>query len=184
MFGGAAVLAIHYIFMFLSEEWIGGEKYTILDHVASGLADASGARGFGMEFIPKTSLLSQAEYLIVAALGSGPFSAGGGLGLIGILFFVRIFTKRSHDSKYIQTAFSISKNWLIFSLIFLTLAILFMQVAPHGISISRLLQSYFTLRVTPPDQELLSGYLLLSVANVAGRVSYIIACFMTLPKQI
>lgn len=182
VFGSAIMLVFQVLLLYILEEPATPKMFKMMDQIALVLADASSGRGFGLDFISKNSWISQSGATLLGSLGSGPFSTGGGLTLIGILFIVRIFF-RNRSSNFIETGYRISKNWFLITAIFLIITVIAVQMIATNISFYQILRAYLTLSIYPPEAGHTGEYLILMFTNLIGRISFIIACIMALPKH-
>lgn len=182
-YGGVAMLAGFLMLFLLTQKSILSDK-NILESMAMGLMEAAAARGFGMHISAATaSGLSSIAYYVLAFTGSGPFTTGGGATLLGLLFIYVLFKKKSALSGNVHKAYLISKNWIFISLAVL-LIVWFMNYSFNSeITSIEFFDIYLTNNMTGGSTDNFSSLAIKTLTNIAGRLSFMLACFWTLTKK-
>lgn len=182
-YGGVAMLAGFLMLFLLTQKSILSDK-NILESMAMGLMEATAARGFGMHISTATGTgISSVAYYFLAFTGSGPFTTGGGASLLGLLFIYGIFKNKSALSGNVYAGYTIIKHWIIISLVVLLIACLLIYSFNVAITSNELLDIFLTNNMGGGSTENFSSLSIKTLTNIAGRLSFILACFMTLIKK-
>lgn len=183
LYGGVVMLAGFLIQFLLTQKSILSDK-NILESMAIGLTEATAARGFGMHISGATETgLSSISYYILAFTGSGPFTTAGGTSLLGLLFIYGIFKKKSSLPGNIHTGYLITRNWIIVTLESLPILWLLNYTFSLAITSNELHDIYLTNNMAGGSAENFSSLAIKTLTNITGRLSFILACFMTLIKK-
>jgi hypothetical protein len=181
---GAVVFLTGFSIVFLFTNQPALESKNILESLAIGLTEATASRGFGMHISAATATdISSLAYNFTAFLGSGPFTTGGGASLLGLLFIYAIFKKKNSLSGNVHAGYMITMNWIIITLVALTIAWLLNYIFNAAITSNELHDIYLTNNMAGSSLDNFSSLVIKSMTNIAGRISFTLACFMTLIKK-
>jgi hypothetical protein len=184
LYGGVGMLAGFLMLFLFTQKSILFDK-NILESMAMGLMEATAARGFGLHISAAAETgISSIAYYFLAFTGSGPFTTGGGASLLGLLFIYGIFKKKSTLPENVYTGYMIARKWVIFSIAVITLALILNLAFNADIGTMTMIDIYLTNSMVGSSMENLSSLAIKTLTNIAGRISFILACFMTLPKNI
>ncbi|MCG8311106.1 MAG: hypothetical protein MI975_27210 [Cytophagales bacterium] len=181
---GSAVLLLSFTGLFyLQESNSSAKDMNIVESVIAGAFEISGSRGFGYSLFQGSFGYLQG---IASFLGAGAFSAGGGSTLLLFVFAFGLFKSGNKDSSEQNMLARLGKNVLLYVLVvFGTLsliAVAFNSFSNYRIVLDDLWLIFSTNR--HPVAENSNGYtdVLKCTANIAGRLSFIVPCHLTMSK--
>jgi Trk-type K+ transport system membrane component len=182
LFGGVMALAGYFAFFYFTEGSALFANKNIIESLAIGLFEASSARGFGMQIADPQRAPHLAD-LFAGAFGAGPFSTGGGIGLIGLLLVARIFKSKNSLSANLRIGYELSRNWLIISSCFLSFVLVIILFLDIDIMFTDLIKIYLTNHIKGKLAVSSASVGVVVLTNLAGRLSLIFAAFITLSKS-
>lgn len=187
VFGTLAILTIFSTIQFLSITEDNFNEVKIIELVIASVYHVSSLRGFGFYYqggatINDYSLID----LFITIFGSGPFSTGGGLTLLTMTCGFIFLWRNKSKNKHFDTIFSITKNLLFYCIIAFSIPTLLILVIDSDTKFSNILLDQFWLffnnhlSITPSNWEI---DLVKSFTLIAGRIGFIVACYMTLKQR-
>ena len=185
------------------------EEKNLMESIIASIYEISRARGFGLYLADNveykfTSVLK----ILVSIFGAGPFSTGGGLTLLSLIWFYSLLWKNPayrtgrHDKSlprrppasetgqagmHFKIANSLAKNLIIYSLITFCIPTLLLFVIDSESTVYSSLMSQLELYSTnlfmiKPSTDWMTG-LIKGFTIIAGRIGFMVACFITLRKH-
>jgi len=172
------------IFYYLENNNYLAEKNFIESSIAS-VYKISNARGFGLFLSENTELTSSSIVkLLFSFFGAGPFSTGGGLTLLCLVWSYSLFAKGKSLNSHKKLSIMLTKNLLIYSLISFNLLTILLIINDPGEKIWNVIKDQWVVFST--NQLIIdmsanwSGNLLIGFTSIAGRMGFVIAGFITL----
>ena len=179
------------IFYFIESNAYLKEK-NIIESVIASIYEITSARGFGFYLADNVQYnFTSAIKLFVATVGAGPFSTGGGLTLFSLVWMYSLVWKlrgislpRRQAGMDFIIANSIAKNLIIYSLVAFSiptflLFIIDSESTAYNSFMSQL-ELFTTNRMVLKASSDLTVDLIKSFTVIAGRIGFVIACFITL----
>jgi trk system potassium uptake protein TrkH len=188
VFGTASILIIASIaFYFLELNNFLGDK-NLMEAVIASFYEISSARGFGFYLADQVELkFTTVLKILVSFFGSGPFSTGGGISLLGLVWLFSLIWKRNTKSAHIVISKSIVIYFLYYTLItfgiFTFLLILFDSESTIYALLIGQLELFTSNHITLPSSSNGPVDLIRGATLFAGRIGFIAACFLTLKQQ-
>jgi len=180
-FGSAAIMilfmAIYHLF---GNREILSDK-NILETLSYVLLEGANARGFGFELSQGPLFGTEIVNATYSFFGAGPFSSGGGIGLLFFVFAYTLIKGKNDVSEQTKTAFSIVINWLYLSMICIGISLFVLAFTPDKMRFTEVLLFYNSNHISLISSE--ESFLKTVVTvflNLTGRISLIIACMLTL----
>lgn len=187
VYGGILILALGSgIFYVIESNGFLSDK-NIIESVIASIYEISSARAFGNSLSETIdSPGSNALKLFISAIGSGPFSTGGGLTLLSLYWIFSLVTTKDQKSIHSKISNSVFKYLLIYSIIIFCLPTIYMIVLKYQSNTVDLLLDQANLFVSnhsivDSDSDW-SVILAKSITNISGRVGFILVCFITLKQ--
>jgi hypothetical protein len=160
-------------------------KKNIIESSIASVYEISSARGFGFflsENIESTS--SSIVKLLVSIFGAGPFSTGGGLTLLILVWIYVFFVKRSTREPHVKLSTMMTKNLLIYSLLCFSLLTILLLIADPGEKVLNVVKDQWFIFSTNELQINMSSNwisnLLKGLTSIAGRIGFLITGLITL----
>jgi Trk-type K+ transport system membrane component len=181
LFGSAIILAGYAIIYLISSNQSGLADRNILESISLVFMDGASARGFGYPLVNGLSFETKLLYTTFSFIGAGPFSTGGGTSLLFFVFIYTLAKRKNRTSKSVKTASKIVKNWLVLTVIFVGVLLLMAIVIEDEIKVSEMLLVYNSNYISSLSVGKTNISTLLTIfLNIGGRISFIIACLITL----
>ncbi len=185
VFGTALVLLSGSIAFYFIElkDFLAGKN--LMESVIASIFEISSARGFGFYLADNTS--ASVLKSLISAIGSGPFSTGGGLTLLSLIWIYSSIWKHSAKSIHFILTNSILKNLIIYSLITFSIPTTLLLIIDSDTSVYSIFVNQFELfttnRLTITTSSILFIDLIKGTTIIAGRIGFITACYLTLRQQ-
>jgi hypothetical protein len=188
VFGTAFLFVIGSCAFYILESGHLLKEKNIIESVIASIYEISTARGFGSSLSENDlNLGSKLLHWFVSLIGSGPFSTGGGLTLLTIIWIYSLIWKNHKNPINIRIASSIVKTLFIYSII--TFCLLFIirlfingDTPFHGLFVEQ--TKLFTTHHLMINEAYGWGEsLVIGLTLIAGRIGFILACYLTLKKQ-
>lgn len=184
VFGAAFVLISFSVIYFLTSDALTFSDKNILESISFMLIEGVGARGFGDFMEGNQSFLHQIIKLGYSFFGAGPFSSGGGAGLLMFVFVISLVKGNQITSINSKRSKLIIRNWLLFSLTILVFFTLF-GFAVNGES--RFMDFAFIFNSHQLSHDSTEDSVIITVlkcaSSIFGRLSFIIACLITIKHR-
>lgn len=189
VFGAAGIISIGSFLFFISELNIGFANRNLMEAMIASTLEICSARGFGYYLIENGGGVSAIVLLFANLTGSGPFATGGGLTLLAFPFLFWMISKRKTISNMNwKLAYQLAKNLLIYCLALFILTSVAKFMLGGNQPLDGLLYKQWMLFScnTLPTADFETTYFN-SIADsftiIAGRVSFVVACFLTLKQK-
>ncbi len=188
VFGTAILFIIGSGAFYLMESNYFLKEKNIVESVIASVYEISSARGFGSSLSENHfGIGSKILRWFVSLIGSGPFSTGGGFTLLALVWIYSIIWKNYLNSTNTGIAKLISKKLIIYSIItFGSIFIIRLFINPN-LSIPFLFseqwQLFSTQQLKITDAYSLGENIAVGLTLIAGRIGFILACFLTLKEQ-
>lgn len=186
VFGTAALIALFSVLYWLSENKGSLSDINIMESLIASFYEISASRGFGFSGEASAGLNSILLY-VASLVATGPFSIGGGITLLSIVFVMGILTPGRIKQGDARIAFQLSKR-----LIVVTLASILLLIALGGLignwhSLSPLLvdvwMSFTCNKLIVPAESTWGEAIIIGLTNIIGRIAFIVACYLTLTRK-
>ena len=182
LFGGAFILLIFSCHFYIHEKGALLGDFQLIDSIIASIYETSSARGFGYSLFNSLQINE-----IVALFGAGTFTTGGGFTLVIIMPILSFFMKNHLKSMDWEIIAKLAKNLIIYFLISLCVAslifLLIKNTTDSQYSFSKLMNTLNTNQLSVSHSISGSNSLFLGIVNIIGRLSFVVACIITL-KQI
>jgi len=186
VYGAAIILSLFSLIHFFQNYGNPLNEINIMESIITSIYNVASFRGFGF-YLQENSNIEDSLVinLFVVIFGSGPFSTGGGLTLLCLLWMFTVLWKNNNISQ-IATFNLIAKNLIIYNTITFSTLTIMLLIAESGALSSKLILNqcwlFFNnnLLISPSTWQ---AELIKSFTIIAGRISFIVACFMTLKQQ-
>lgn len=185
VFGTAFVLLFGSISFYFIEfnNFLAGKN--LMESVIASIFEISSTRGFGFYLTENTS--SSVLKSLISLIGSGPFSTGGGLTLLGLMWIYSITRKGSTKSIHFTLTNSIIKNFLIYSFFTFSITTTILLIIDSDTTVYNTFINQFELfttnRLTITTSANLPIDLIKGITIITGRIGFIMACFLTLRRH-
>lgn len=162
-------------------------RKNLTESVIASLYEISSSRGFGYSVSEHAEYVASSNVKLFASIvASGPFSTGGGLTLLSLLWFGSFFTKNLSRSWDMSVSIKLAKNLFIYILVcFSLLSFLVWFIAPIAQKQTVLWDQWEIFNTRNISIQTSSRWfidLLKSFTLIAGRISFVIISFLTLRK--
>lgn len=157
----------------------------LIESVIASVYEISSARGFGF-YLTDSSVTSVLK-LLVSAVGSSPFSPGGGLTLLSLMWIYSSIWNTSINSSHIIIANSIIKNLITYSVITFSIPTILLLIIDSDATAYTTLISQFELFSTNHLWITTSSNWLIDLIKgstlIAGRIGFVTACYLTIKQN-
>ena len=180
-FGSAAIMILFVVIyhLFGNQDFLLNKN--ILETISYILLEGANARGFGFDLsidpLFKTEILRTAY----SFFGAGPFSSGGGIGLLFFVFAYALIKGKNNVTEESNTAFSIVKNWLYVTVICIGISLFVLIFSSPKMRFTEVFLVYNSNHINLiSSEESVPTTIVTIFLNLSGRISLIIACMITL----
>ena len=188
VYGVILILILFSCILFFIESDNYLKEKNLMESIIASIYEITSARGFGFFLVENVeNKFTSAVKLFVSTVGSGPFSTGGGLTLLSLVWVYSLLWKNHEKSMHLLIANSVVKNLIIYSLIAFSIPTLLLFVIDSESTVSNLfinqLQLFNANRLLVTSSSNWYIDLIKSFTIMAGRIGFIVACFITLKQQ-
>ena len=178
------------------------EEKNLLDSIIASIYEITSTRGFGFNLAENVEFkFTSALKSLVSIVGAGPFSTGGGLTLLSLMWIYSLLWKNHEKSSprlpptgeagqagmHFRLTISLAKNLIIYSMITFSIPTLILFVIDSEStvynSLMNQLELYTTNRFTIKASTDWIISLIRDFTIVAGRIGFVMACFITLRQR-
>jgi len=184
IFGTAAGLASYAALYFLMAEESTFYGKNLLETLSYILMEAVGSRGFGSIFTLERDTGITLLTLVYSTFSAAPFGIGGGVGLLFFIYLVALLRGKFRSIPFLETAFSIVKNWILLSFCVLSFCIIAGILSKSSLSSIDMMLIYNSNCLPDPGIKYSNIDLwLITMLSTIGRLSFILASAITLKEK-
>ncbi len=189
VFGTAIFLAVFSAIHFFSRYGGNLSDINIMESTIASIYNVSSLRGFGYYLNENSRVESSVILNLLASMfGSGPFSTGGGLTTLSLIWAFSLPWKNNNNFSQITIVNSIAKNLLIYCLIAFTIPTILLIVLDSDTSTFNLIINQFWLFFNnhlsiASSSSSWAVDIIKSITIMAGRISFVVACFITFQQR-
>ena len=182
----AAVLFISSGLFFFYEQNNALESKNLIESIITSVYEVSTSRGFGYSITNGVNQLSELILLLTRMVAAGPFSTGGGLTLITILWVYSFLSKREASNELIQVN-HIAKNLIVYGIIAFGIFTSMRYATDESAKYPGILYDQWMLFSTNTYNSNQESSWLVDMAKgltiISGRLGFVVACYLTLRKK-
>ena len=184
-FFGSVLILITFttIYYFTSAASVFSDK-NVLESISYLLMEGVCARGFGSSISTMLTPFQEIIKVLYSLFGAGPFSTGGGIGLLSFMFVFGLMKNKNGKGSSIKSSINITKNWFLISLFILGVSALIsysLQDNNRLVDLAFIYTSNHLNGIATNESTIMT--ILKSFLSILGRLSFVFACIMTI-KQI
>lgn len=187
VYGTILILFLFSCILFFTESNDLLMENNLMESIIASIYEITSTRGFGYYLTGNAEIgFNSILKLLVSAIGSGPFSTGGGLTLLSLVWVYTLLWNNHANSLHFRIANSIAKNLIIYSLIAFSFPTILLFILDTESTVFNLfinqLELFNANRLMIISSSNWYIDLIKSSTIIAGRIGFVVACFITLRK--
>ena len=185
LFGFAVIALISSGLFFFYEKNYAFEDKNLTEAIITSIYEISSSRGFGYSIVGNISNPSGIVLILTSLVAGGPFSTGGGITLISLVWMYSYFIKKESQSLHLNIVNQIAHTLIAYSIItfaiFTTTRYIIYDNAFQELLYEQWMLFSTNKYIISPSSSWVSE-LIKGATIISGRIGFVIACYLTLRK--